>query len=592
MTGSASFDARRRAIRIDLIVAIALAAILSISWSIIDWARLSRLMLPDPDDTMRLLQVRDWIAGQDVNEWTQYRMGPPEGALMHWSRVNDVGIAAIILAATPFIGQHHAELVAILLYPALLFAGAMFLSARIARRLWGAPAAPIAALLTAIAFPGPTVFIPGRVDHHALQVILIQLLVLWSMRRPSLTSGLRTGAVAAVSLVVGLESAPQVAAVMACLFFVWVSGRTGERERLAGFAVALAGVTGLFLLFLRPTFWSAQYCDAFTPASSMATLASAAALGVLALLDPALRDWRWRLGVGAVLGAAALGASLFAFPVCISGPYGAVDPVLRALFYPHIVEANGIFEQDGLAAMIAVSGVVFAGCLTSIWMIRRAHGRWPETAPIVAVLWISMLVMLAQVRGGYIGAPMAAPILAGSIVAARARERHRTLATAGAWLASAGLVYLHVPEGVEAVFRGVRASAVPSVQVACTVGDSWTEVNRYPAGTVMTGTNVAAYLIGSTHHTTIGAGYHRNNAANMAIYRFFLGRPERARRIAQRWRVDYVLFCPGDFNEVDPARAFPASLVTALREGRPPAWLQPLPLRNTPLRFYRVVAPR
>lgn len=587
MTDSRPIGARH-AIRTDLIVAILLAAGLSICWSITDWARLSRLMLPDPDDTMRLLQVRDWIAGQGINDWTQYRMAPPTGALMHWSRVNDFGIAAIILAMTPLVGKHYAELTAVLLYPALLFACALLLSARIARRLWGPKAAPIAAVLTAIAFPGTTVFIPGRVDHHALQVVLIQLLVLLLMRPPTVRTGLFSGAIVAISLVVGLETAPQIAGAMAIVFLGWVAGEAGTRARLAAFAGTLAGVTLLFLLFLRPTFWSAQFCDAFTPASATATLAGATALGALAILHPWLRDWRWRFGAGLVLGGAALGGTLFAYPVCINGPYGAVDPFLRAVFYPHIIEANGVFAQGRFASMLAVAGLVAAACAVSVWMVAREPRRWPVTVPIVAMLWISALVMLAQVRGAYIGAPLAAPVLAGLILAARERERWRTPAVVGAWLASAGLVYLRVPEDVEALFGHARASDVPSVQVACTVGDTWAEVDRYPAGTVMAGTNVAAYLIGSTHHSTVGAGYHRNNAGNMAIYRFFLGTPDQARVIGSKWKVDYVIFCPADFDEIQVDRNFPGSMAALLRANRPPAWLEPLPLAHTPLRLYRI----
>ncbi|MBL7599193.1 hypothetical protein INQ10_24515, partial [Escherichia coli] len=86
------------------------------------------------------------------------------------------------------------------------------------------------------------------------------------------------------------------------------------------------------------------------------------------------------------------------------------------------------------------------------------------------------------------------------------------------------------------------------VQVLCSAGDAWRQVDRVKPGVIMAGTNVAAYVIGATHHATIGAGYHRNDRGNMAMYRFFLGKPEESRAIAQAWRADYVLFCPGDFD--------------------------------------------
>jgi hypothetical protein len=104
----------------------------------------------------------------------------------------------------------------------------------------------------------------------------------------------------------------------------------------------------------------------------------------------------------------------------------------------------------------------------------------------------------------------------------------------------------------------------------------------------MASTNLAAYLIGATRHSTIGAAYHRNNTGNMAMYSFFLSAPNRSREIAREWNVDYVVFCPGDFAEVDVTRHFRNSLAAHLQRGEAPPWLEPLPLRNTPLRLYKV----
>ena len=104
----------------------------------------------------------------------------------------------------------------------------------------------------------------------------------------------------------------------------------------------------------------------------------------------------------------------------------------------------------------------------------------------------------------------------------------------------------------------------------------------------MAGTSIAAYLIGATHHSTVGAGYHRNNAGNMAMYRFFLSAPDRSREIGRAWKADYVAFCPGDFSEIDVARNFPASLAARLERGEPLPWLEPLPLKGTELRLYKV----
>lgn len=59
----------------------------------------------DPDDQMRMLQVRDWLAGQSWWDITQYRMNAPDGGDMHWSRLVDVPLGAVLTILTPFLGQ-------------------------------------------------------------------------------------------------------------------------------------------------------------------------------------------------------------------------------------------------------------------------------------------------------------------------------------------------------------------------------------------------------------------------------------------------------------------------------------------------------
>jgi hypothetical protein len=581
---------RRRSIRLDAVLAVALALILTAIWALMDWPRLSHMLLPDSDDMVRLAQVRDWIAGQGINNWTQYRMAPPVGVPMHWSRINDIGIASLILVARPFAGHANAELVAVLVYPGLLFAGAMFLSARIARRLWEPSAGPVAAVLTALAYPGTTVFVPGRVDHHALQVVLIQSLVLLLMRAPSWRGGGLAGAVTAISLVVGLETAPQVAALVAVLAMLWAVHGMEERSRLAGFAVGLGSATFFFFVFLRPIYWSPALCDAFTPASSTAAFVVAAALGLLAAGTRYLPGWRSRIGAGGVLGSVASITILSAFPSCLKGPYAAMDPFLRSALMPFIEEANGIFSHSHLARVIAVGGVLTAACAAAIWMLLRERTRWPALIPIIAVVAVSEIVLLFQVRGAYIGAPLGAPILAGLVVAARGRATKQLVTTLAAWIAGAGIAYSTIPAQIERLTARPGAADVnrPTGQVICSVGDTWDQVDRFSRGVVMAGTGVAANVIGATHHSTIGAGYHRNDVGNMAMYRFFLSGPDRSREIAREWKVDYVIFCPGDFSEIDVTHKFSDSVAARLQRGEAMPWLKPLPLRNTPLLLYKV----
>ncbi|WP_204350968.1 hypothetical protein, partial [Serratia marcescens] len=76
-------------------------------------------------------------------------------------------------------------------------------------------------------------------------------------------------------------------------------------------------------------------------------------------------------------------------------------------------------------------------CIVTIWMLVRERRRWAVLLPDAAVVLASGLVTLAQVRGVYIGAPLAAPMLAVLVPLARTRVRWRLPLVVAAWLAGA-----------------------------------------------------------------------------------------------------------------------------------------------------------
>src|SRR4051812_35745194 len=98
-------------------------------------------VLPDGDDYMRLQQVRDLLAGQSWFDLHQYRYVPPVGAPMHWSRLVDIPIAALILIFRPFAGQLIAERITEIVVPLLTLGCVMALVATITRRVADARAA-------------------------------------------------------------------------------------------------------------------------------------------------------------------------------------------------------------------------------------------------------------------------------------------------------------------------------------------------------------------------------------------------------------------------------------------------------------------
>ena len=67
---------------------------------------------------MRLVQVRDLLAGQGWFDLTQYRLNPPDGVAMHWSRLIDLPIAVLIRAGELVAAAALAERLALTVWPA------------------------------------------------------------------------------------------------------------------------------------------------------------------------------------------------------------------------------------------------------------------------------------------------------------------------------------------------------------------------------------------------------------------------------------------------------------------------------------------
>jgi hypothetical protein len=67
--------------------------------------QLTRFALPDTDDNLRMAQVRASFGGQGWFDLVQHRFDPAHGgANIHWSRLVDLPIAALILLFRPLAG--------------------------------------------------------------------------------------------------------------------------------------------------------------------------------------------------------------------------------------------------------------------------------------------------------------------------------------------------------------------------------------------------------------------------------------------------------------------------------------------------------
>lgn len=547
----------------DALAAWSLAIVLAIGWAFRDWHNLSALRLPDTDDVMRLQQIRDWLAGQRFDDLAQHRLGAAPGLAMHWSRLADLVPGGILAALTPLAGSHAAELTAVLVWPTVLFAVALTLTGRIARAVGGAALARTAIVVAGIAYPATTIFLPGRIDHHGLQIVLLLVVMRALLARPGLNAGLVAGLATAASLVVGLETAPLLAATAALLAGDWVGARPGADDRMMGYGVGTAvGLLVASILF-RTDQWLYPACDGFTAIAWRAEVTCAFAPLMLALAARDVTRPAKRAVLGVVIITLILVGAVMISPACLS-PYGGVDPSLQRLWLGRVGEAQPLFAAPAGTAL-GYAGVMIAGIAATAWrLLRTRDRRWTV---LLTVQVAALALTCWQLRGAYAGAILAAPALASVIAAARKRGAGWM---AGAWLASAGMLYPIAAEAL-APAPALPAPAATATQGACTGPEALALLAALPGGRLLTPLDLGAYALASSRLEVVGAPYHRNTAGNLAVYRFFLGTPDQAARIAHDWRVRYVAVCDDSFAELPT----PPRLAAQLRAGHVPAWLRP-----------------
>jgi hypothetical protein len=510
-------------LRRDALGAVVLALALSLVWAWRDWSALAVLRLPDTDDVMRLQQVIDWLDGQAFGDLTQYRLGT--GLTMHWSRLADLGPSAIMAMLTPIAGRHSATLVAVTVWPGLLFATALFLVARIA----GATRAPTAMIVAAIAYPATTIFLPGRIDHHGLQVVLLLgavLAISGTRARSAATAGLCAGA----SLIVGLETAPLLAAIGVVAIVDWI-GIPRDRRLAAFGAGTIAGLLAGRLGFAGSG-WTYPACDGFTAEAWHAAMIAAVATTGLGGIGGWIMTHRGRIVAAIVTGAIVASSAALVSPACLS-PYGRVDPLLARLWLSQVGEAQSMLSAP-TATAIGYMGMMVAGIAATTWQLHRTWSR--DWAILTVVQVAALAVTTLQMRGAYAGAMLAAPALAAVIVAAR---RRGGVLLAGAWIASAGMVY---PLAADAIAPGTAARPI-GVRGDCASPAAIAALATLPRGVVLAPIDTGAWAIAATPHRLVAAPYHRNDAGNLAMYSFYRSPPTAAAAILAAWHVDYVMAC-------------------------------------------------
>lgn len=538
----------------------------------------------DPDSMMRLVEVRDFLAGQGWFDLVQYRLDPP-GVLMHWSRLVDAPIAALIALATPLLGRSGAELFAANLWPVLLVVPFAWALASAAARFGGDLARLVTLLMILLSPHLKGVFQPGDLDHHNVQAVLVALVLAGLVRADGAKRfPLAAGAAAALSLAVGMETLLAVLLALLGLAVAWTIDADRWRRGLVLFNAALiAGTLAAAALTIPPARWLAPACDALSVAYVVPVCIGGLAVIAAALLlrghGDGLPGLMMRGGALVAIGSLLVAITAVAFPTCLGGPYGGVDPAIRPIWLDRVAEAQGLLAtlkaQPTLVPPLYLAPL--AALALGIATLRRLPARSRAAFAIVlSILGGSLVLGTLQLRalvGAQIVASVAVAVAVARLVEATAgRDDLRSVLRRWSWLPAAPALWSLAMLPLESLAGRAdvgKAEAVAMTDCRAFFADA---LGVRAAGLVVATSNFGSFLLAATPHAVLAAPYHRDARGILAVEAVFAGpSPEAA---FQATGATYLAACTADAELLQMAERAPAGLAAALIAGVRPPWLE------------------
>jgi hypothetical protein len=559
------------------------------------WHDIRWFGLGDTDDNMRMMQVRGLLHGQGWYDLRNYRMNPPFGANIHWSRLVDLPIAGLILGLRPFLGGPAAERWAVAIAPLLPYLLLLYALALTSRRLIHPLAYPLAFL--ALFFAGSTngMFMPERIDHHGWQLALLAVSIASIADPKRVRGGLLLGISSALSLAIGLEMIIYLALAGAAMVLFWVRDAE-EAERLRAYALSMtAGVALCFLIFASNDN-RGPVCDALSPVFLSDALLGGALMYALAWVSSA--DWKRRLVLALVAGAIIAGFHASVWPQCLQKPEH-ISPEAQRLWMNYVKEARPVYRHGWRIALLIsalpITGAI--GWLALAWVRRRDGDLLSRILAAAIPGFAASLLLLWQTRTGPAAQMMAAvgaAALAWLIFPLFWRSRIPGLPVIGAVVviligagAAVPLVLNFIPEKPPTAYE----KSIGRANALCSSLWGLHPIAMQPKGLVFTFVDLGPRLITVTNQDAITGPYHRNWPQIVDVMKAWRGSESQAHQIiVGKYHSNYVLSCPKSSTTTIFMSETPNGFYGQLTRGQVPKWLQSVALpKDSPFQMWKVV---
>lgn len=580
-------------------------ALLAVTMVLVNLKLIAALRFTDPDDALRLLQVRDFLAGQSWFDVHQYRIAAPEGVAMHWSRLVDLPIAGMILLLRPLLGAAGAEFVTVVAVPLLTLLCAMALLGRLAARWFNDEVVALSCLMIGLSPPVLCQFTPMRIDHHGWQIVLALVALSGLHAKDAWKGGAVIGVALATSLSISLEGLPLTA------LFLGICALRGLRAPATRFDWLHAATLGLALgsiaVFLgtRGTYDLITHCDAISPVH-LAVFAWVAA-GAAALRFATPRTLVGQIAGLGVMGAGALAIMLGVAPECRGGAFVMLDPLVKRYWYDSVAEGMPFWHTTApMAAAIVAGPLVGLYGVFRLWReAKDAPTRllWLDHLLLLGGAWlIGMAVARASATALVFAAVPAAALILGWVYRLRSVP---ILPRLGGYLLVVSLLAPGLPvvmamgamkPASDKAAAGQTVQSVAGISVGamsiskCRYDVAGAALNKLPATDIFAPLDIGPDLIVKSHDRVVATGHHRGASGMHDVIAAFMAPPEQAHALIRKRHATLIAVCPDIYEPAVYAARAPKGLMAQLLHGKPPAWVEPVDIApGSHIRFWKVL---
>ena len=552
----------------------------------------------DADDVMRLVQIKDYLAGQSWFHTDQYRLGLAGGTDMHWSRIPDIPVILLTKLFDIFMAQDTALIWAISIWPPIA-AGLFIYAMTQAARFWGGSKTQAFMLvLLALFIYRFQRFAPGGIDHHNIQIALIAISMGFALDpKMRKRSYIISGFAAAISIAIGVDVYLFVAAISLFVAVNWAVMGASAGPVAQAYGLAMSG--GLALAFfgtIAPSEYGLIYCDALSLATVSAGVAGALGLAVAARFF-SKKNKLLRFSCLAAIGAICLVILGLQAPQCLANPLDALPLDVVTLWLNDIQEAKPLFSEnrDILSEVPFMIGAPVLALIVLIFSLVKTR-EWSSKYLVLLLLITALGLTFYQIRFhsfAYIFAllPLAAWI--GKVYEAGRKSGQNNLLYLACLVASIPVIW-----GTPGLFFEDAGTAKTELETSeasglCYSQDVISLLNTLPAGLISAGSNGAGDILNQTQHRTLSGNYHRNWDGILAQIYIATSPPDKAFALLSKHRVNYVHYCAGGSGTKTYVNGYENSLYANIKAGALPDYLEPVSdnLEDGNVKIFRIKLP-